>query len=210
MLRELSNCCNLTALVTILILSGCSCQQISPRKLYALPAFSAQNTVHAVIEIPAGTNKKFEYNPDRGNFFVDQRDGKDRIIHFLPYPGNYGFIPSTRMDPEAGGDGDALDILVLSESVPTGTLLEVIPIAALMLIDEGEEDTKIIAVPAEPKNRTIQATTFADFTVNYPMARKMIEDWMLNYDGMGHAISRGWKDENIARQIIQTNLVTKQ
>ncbi len=208
--REFRTCCNLTALVTVLILSGCSCQQMSPRKLYSLPAFSPKKTVHAVIEIPAGTNKKIEFNPERGDFSIDQRDGEDRIINFLPYPGNYGFIPSTKMDPEAGGDGDALDILVLSESVPTGTLLEVIPIAALMLIDEGEEDTKIIAVPANPKNRTIQATTFADFSIDYPIARKMIEDWMLNYDGMGQAISKGWKDEHVAHQVIQSNLVTKQ
>ena len=71
---------------------------------------------------------------------------KDRVVNFLPYPGNYGFIPSTMMSESAGGDGDALGYFSdFAESMTTGTVLEVIPIAALMMVDGGEIDTKIIA-----------------------------------------------------------------
>ena len=89
-----------------------------------LPTYTEQG-INVVVEIPAGTNHKIEYDKENKEFVVDQKNGKDRIIDFLPYPGNYGFIPSTYMDPAIGGDGDALDVLVIGESVPTGTVIPV-------------------------------------------------------------------------------------
>ena len=57
----------------------------------------------AVIEIPAGSKKKYE---------LDKRTGLlrlDRILYTSThYPANYGFIPRTYAD-----DGDPLDVLVL-------------------------------------------------------------------------------------------------
>ena len=41
----------------------------------------------------------------------DYKDGKERIIQFLPYPGNYGFIPET-----LAGDGDPIDVIDLDEA----------------------------------------------------------------------------------------------
>ena len=92
-----------------------------------IDTYSASNNVNMVIEIPAGTNKKIEYDKNLNDFFIDKMDGVDRVINFLPYPGNYGFIPSTKMDKKRGGDGDALDILLISESMDTGTIVDVIP-----------------------------------------------------------------------------------
>ena len=80
-----------------------------------LPTYTEQG-INVVVEIPAGTNHKIEFDKKNKKFVVDQKNGKDRIIDFLPYPGNYGFIPSTYMDPAVGGDGDALDVLVIGES----------------------------------------------------------------------------------------------
>ena len=93
-----------------------------------LKTFSKNGFLQMVVEIPAGTNKKIEYDKNINEFFIDKIDGVDRVINFLPYPGNYGFIPSTKMDKERGGDGDALDILLISESINTETILEVIPL----------------------------------------------------------------------------------
>lgn len=168
----------------------------------SLPAISNQGVV-AVIEIPAGTNKKVEYKMDRSRFEIDVKDGKERVIDFLPYPGNYGFIPSTHMDEERGGDGDALDILVIAESLQTGDTISVIPIATLMLDDAGEIDTKIIAVPADPSKRVMQATDFQTFTIKYNMAQKIIENWFLNYKGLGVTKFVGWKNDRYALQEIE-------
>ncbi len=168
----------------------------------SLPAISTQGVV-AVIEIPAGTNKKVEYKMDNARFEIDVEDGKERVIDFLPYPGNYGFIPSTLMDENRGGDGDALDILVISESLQTGDTISVIPIATLMLNDGGEIDTKIIAVPADPSKRVMQATDFQTFTIKYNMAQKIIENWFLNYKGLGTTKFIGWKNDRYAMMEIE-------
>ena len=107
------------ALLLIFITAiSCNRQTIDYSKLQA---FSEQGNIQAVVEIPAGTNRKIEFDKEDHIFKTDQRNGKDRIINFLPYPGNYGFIPSTKSNVEKGGDGDALDVLILSERLETGT-----------------------------------------------------------------------------------------
>lgn len=169
----------------------------------AVKAFSTLGGVQAIIEIPAGTNMKIEYDYASKSFRPDQVNGKDRKINFLPYPGNYGFIPGTLMDESEGGDGDALDILVLAEQMETGTAVEVIPIAALELLDGGEIDTKIIAVPVDSSLRIIQATDFEDFLIEYNMAQTIIKDWFLNYKGLGKVDLVGWKDEKQAMSLIK-------
>ena len=154
--------------------------------------------INVIVEIPAGTNHKIEYNYSTKTYEVDQENGKDRIIDFLPYPGNYGFIPGTLMDKARGGDGDALDVLVISESLSTGTSIEVIPIAALELLDGGEVDTKLIAIPVDSTLRVIHATNFEDFMIEYNIAQTIIKDWFLNYKGLGKVEMIGWKDDDFA------------
>lgn len=184
--------------ISCLLFYGCK----SETNYKSLPAVSTQGVL-AVIEIPAGTNKKVEYKMERSRFEIDVKDGKERVIDFLPYPGNYGFIPSTLMDEERGGDGDALDILVISEALQTGDTISVIPIATLMLNDSGEIDTKIIAVPADPSKRVMQATDFQTFTIKYNMAQKIIENWFLNYKGLGVTKLIGWKNDRYALKEIE-------
>ena len=92
----------------------------------------------AVIEIPAGSKKKYE---------LDKRTGLlrlDRILYTSThYPANYGFIPRTYAD-----DGDPLDVLVLcSEPLYPLTLVRVYPIGVMRMLDGGKMDDKIIAVP---------------------------------------------------------------
>ena len=158
----------------------------------------AGDFIQVVVEIPAGTNHKIEFDHLTGEFKNDQIDGKDRIINFLPYPGNYGFIPGTLMEKEQGGDGDALDVLVICESVPTASLIQVIPIGALVLNDQGEIDTKLIAIPADPNLQVIKAEGFMDFSLRYDAARRIIEDWFQNYKGAGGVEIVRWEDEDYA------------
>ena len=116
----------------------------------------------------------------------------------MPYPANYGFIPSTLSKSDFGGDGDALDVLVISETLATGTVLEVLPIAILKLIDDGETDYKIIAVPIEKNKRIIRATTYTELTTDYPKLLKIIELWFLNYNPKDSSSVDGWGDEKEA------------
>ncbi|MBP7273308.1 MAG: inorganic diphosphatase [Saprospiraceae bacterium] len=198
-------------LVLLLFFFNLHCKQNMATKqstdasdFYNLPTFSEDKFIQAVIEIPAGTNHKFEFNKNTKQFINDKnKDGSVRVINFLGYPGNYGFIPSTLMDEERGGDGDPLDVVVLSESVPTGTVLEVVPIATLLLRDEGETDTKIIAIPADKSKRTIQATNLHDFLIQYNSAMRIVQDWFVNYEAHGIVQFLGWEDEKYALQEIE-------
>ncbi|HEX2617151.1 MAG TPA: inorganic diphosphatase [Flavobacteriales bacterium] len=144
-----------------------------------LPAFTEQGTVRAVIEIPAGTSDKRQYDSASNTFPVDLRRGEPRRIKFLPYPANYGFIPGTKMDKAQGGDGDALDVFVLCAAVPSGTVLEVVPIGVIDLLDAGERDDKVIALPLDPALRTVDA---ADISELPEAARTILVTWLLNYD----------------------------
>lgn len=173
---------------------------------YDIDTFSNLNKLHAVIEIPSGTNSKIEYNPSSGLFEIDQENGKDRIIRYLSYPGNYGFIPSTLSNKNEGGDGDPIDILVLSSSMTTGSLLEVVPVAVLKLLDNKEEDYKIIAIPSDVTQRTIQATSLNQMNTEYKDALQIIEKWFLNYNPKDPAQSAGWGDEKEALKIIKKNI----
>lgn len=157
---------------------------------------------NAVIEVPAGTNRKLEIQPD-GKYVAEEIDGKPRVVNFLPYPGNYGFIPSTMMDEERGGDGDALDVIIIAETVPVGTVQEFMPIAVLKMIDEGENDTKIIGVPADPTQRVIHATNFEQFLLEYDAAKRIIETWFVHYQGYGTVQVLGWEDEKAAKAEIE-------
>lgn len=164
----------------------------------ALPSFAPNGHLQGVIEIPAGTNTKYEYDKQLLQFKPDVREGKTRRVDFMSYPLNYGFIPSTRMDKERGGDGDPLDVLLLAEHTPTDSVVEVQPIGLLLLKDLGELDNKVLAIPIDPSKRIIRATTWAEFQRDYSAIRHIIELFFLYYDGLGTMTLMGWADEQAA------------
>jgi len=171
-----------------------SCKQ-NPQIDYAILSAFSENGINAVIEIPAGTNHKIEFD---GTSFTT-----DRIVDFLPYPGNYGYIPGTKMDKSRGGDGDALDILVIAEQVPTGTVMEVKAIGALVLKDGGELDTKIIAIPQDSSLQVMHVKGFTSLMTEYNMAQTIIKDWFLNYKGLGMVEFVAWQNERFAEEEIK-------
>ncbi len=170
-----------------------------------IPALSINSKLNAVIEIPAGTNKKVEYNKTTKSFETDKTDGQDRIINFLPYLANYGFIPSTCSDLKEGGDGDPLDVLVLSESLPTRTIMEIEPIAMLKLLDNGELDYKVIAIPYDINKRILDIKNLEELTIKFPEVKMMIELWFLNYNKEDEAIIDGWANERATLKEIFKN-----
>jgi inorganic pyrophosphatase len=165
--------------------------------------YSSSGYLQMVVEIPAGTNKKIEFDHETNTFPVDILNGLERTINFLPYPGNYGFVPSTMMDLHRGGDGDALDILLLSEHLATGTKIEVIPIGILILEDSGENDSKIIAVPAAKTLRVIDVTSYDQFHSEFFKAKQLIQSWFLAYKGGSSIKFIDWGDEIVAEAEIE-------
>jgi inorganic pyrophosphatase len=102
-----------------------------------LPVGDPNGCFNTVIEVPKGGTVKYELDKESGMLRVD------RVLYSAVfYPANYGFIPRT-----LGGDGDALDVLVLMDQpVDPLTILNARVIGALPMVDDAGEDEKIIAV----------------------------------------------------------------
>ncbi len=98
---------------------------------------NAPEIVTAIIEIPKGSQTKYELDKASGLLKVD------RILYSaVHYPANYGFIPQSYCE-----DNDPLDVLVMcQESVLPLSIMRVRPIGVMKMIDQGEADDKIIAV----------------------------------------------------------------
>ena len=97
-------------------------------------------TINVIIEIQKGSKNKYEYNKDTGMIELD------RVMHTAQdYPFDYGFVPNTLWH-----DGDPLDVVLLTTyPLLPGVLVEARPLAIMDMIDSGEGDAKIIAVPAK-------------------------------------------------------------
>ena len=203
----LSNLMRLLLTLTVCIFTTNCLAAQSTVNYGALPTYSMNGNLQMVVEIPAGTNKKIEYDYITNTFPVDIKDGEERMINFLPYPGNYGFIPSTMMARSKGGDGDALDVLVLSQHLAVRAIIEVIPIAVLNLIDNGEVDSKIIAVPFNPTHQVVKATSYSQLHSKYPNVQRLIELWFTSYKGADVMKFNGWGNEVSARAEIEKWLV---
>ena len=94
----------------------------------------------AVIEIPMGSNVKYELDKPTGMLKVD------RVLYSaVYYPANYGFIPQSFTD-----DHDPLDVLVLCQQpVAPLTLMRARPVGMMTMIDGGDRDHKILSVAVD-------------------------------------------------------------
>ncbi len=104
------------------------------------PGRQAPEVITAVIEIPQGARNKYELDKESGLFRLD------RVLYSaVHYPGDYGLIPRTLHE-----DNDPLDVLVMiKEPTFTGCLIDTRPIGVLRMLDKGEPDDKILAVPVD-------------------------------------------------------------
>jgi inorganic pyrophosphatase len=108
--------------------------------LHSIKARETESTINVIIEVPTGSQTKIEYDFEKELFFVN------RVLYTkLSYPFNYGFIPETWE-----GDNNPLDVVVLcSQPISTGLLIECRLIGMLSTKDEEGTDTKMLAVPSK-------------------------------------------------------------
>ena len=99
-----------------------------------------KDEMNVIIEIPRGSQNKYEIDKETGIIALD------RVLHTAQaYPFDYGFVPQTLWD-----DGDALDVVLLTTNpLLPGILVHARPVAILPMVDGGEADEKVIAVPAD-------------------------------------------------------------
>lgn len=96
--------------------------------------------MNVIVEINKGSKNKYEIDKETGIIALD------RVMHSAQdYPFDYGFVPQTLWD-----DGDALDVVLLTTyPLQPGILVRARPVAIMHMIDGGEADEKVIAVPVD-------------------------------------------------------------
>ena len=123
---------------------------------------------NVVIEIPKGSRNKYEYDEELDIIKLD------RVTYSaMAHPYDYGFIPGTRSE-----DGDHLDaFVILDTSVFPGCLVSARPVGVLDMIDDGERDEKIIAVPVND----IRYSHISDIDQLTPHIKKEIQHFFEHY-----------------------------
>lgn len=102
------------------------------------PGKNIPEIITTIVEINNGSKNKYELDKETGLIKLD------RAMHTSQdYPFDYGFVPQTHWH-----DGDPLDVVLLTTNpLFPGVLVDVRPVAVVDMIDDGESDAKIIAVP---------------------------------------------------------------
>lgn len=94
--------------------------------------------INVIVEIPKGSKNKYEIDKDTGLIALD------RAAHTAQdFPFDYGFVPQTLWD-----DDDPIDVIILATfPIHPGVLVRVRPVGIMNMIDDGEADDKLVAVP---------------------------------------------------------------
>ncbi len=148
--------------------------------------------VDAFIEIPAGSQNKYEYDKEQGIFRLD------RVLYSpMHYPTDYGYLENTLAE-----DGDPLDILVLT-TFPTfpGCVITSRVIGVLLMSDDKGRDEKLLAVPSDDP-RFNQINSLEDVA---PHKLKEIDHFFKVYKDLENKETNimGWKDARFAANLYE-------
>lgn len=152
----------------------------------------APTEILGVVEISAQTFTKYELDKKTGYPVVDRF-----VAMPMAYPLNYGSVPST-----LNVDGDPLDFLVFSrEPIVPGALIKVRPVAVLRNTDGGEQDDKLICVPATKIDPTYEK--IVDLAHLAELDKQRLEQFFANYKTLASKKKveiLGWGDAKAAQQ----------
>ena len=175
---------------------------LSPKNLLKdYPSKDSFGNVQAVIEVPAGRTEKWEVDKEDGDLKWNFKKGKPRVLKYIGYPGNYGMVPRTLMPKELGGDGDPLDIILLGPPLNRGEVVSAKLIGVLKLLDNSEQDDKLIAVQLNSPLK--KANSLKDLGKQFPGIKEILEQWFTNYRGNGKMKSNGFRNLEEAEKILK-------
>ena len=159
--------------------------------LHNIPTY-INGFVSSVVEIPRGSNAKYEFNVDYNFFELDRC-----LITAMSYPANYGFIPQT-----LALDGDPLDCIIFTDvPLQTGIVVSGTAIAVLEMFDKGQSDDKVLIVP----KFNSRYKNFHEIKEEY---LEVYNDFFQNYKNLTskNVYVIGWKDEKEAKRIIDESV----
>ena len=160
--------------------------------LSRIPAQPEPGLINVLIEIPAGSKNKYEFDKDLNAFALDRV-----LFSSVQYPYDYGFVPNTLAD-----DGDPLDGMVIIDQ-PTfpGCVIAARPIGMLEMIDGGDRDEKILCVPSEDP-RYNQVESLKDIA---PHRLDEIAEFFKTYKNLEKKVTEilGWKDVDLVMPLVE-------
>lgn len=161
------------------------------------PGDFKNNLVNTVVEIPAGSTQKIEWDKKRACFMLDRVEPD-----IFPKPANYGFIPQTLDE-----DGDELDTLIVTEEpLTTGIWLSARILGVLNFEDDGEKDYKIICVPEDDRNTGDRIKTIDDLGERW---KQKVEFHFSHYKDLkkpGTTKVLGWGNQAEAIKVIEESI----
>ncbi len=160
--------------------------------LSRIPAQPEPGVINVLIEIPAGSKNKYEFDKDMGAMILDRV-----LFASVHYPYDYGFVPNTLAD-----DGDPLDGMVIMDQ-PTfpGCVIASRPIGMLEMIDGGDRDEKILCVPTEDP-RYAKVESLSDIASH---RLDEIAEFFRTYKNLEKKVTEilGWKDVDHVRPLVE-------
>ena len=147
------------------------------------------------VEIPAGTKQKWEVNKD-GILEWEEKDGEKRVVKFLSYPGNYGFIPQT-----LGGDNDPVDVIDLEESVDRGEVVVRKIIGGMYFEDKKDIDIKLIAI--DEKGVFSDYDSIDKLILEKPGVMEILKSWFMSYKKPGKMVFYRYINKHESQRIIE-------
>lgn len=165
------------------------------------PTRTTGGDVNVVVEIPAGTNAKWETAKDGNGLVWERENGQPRRVRYLPYPANYGMVPGTHLAKEDGGDGDPLDVVLLGPARDRGAVVPARLIGVLHLLDRGEQDDKLLAVDLSGPLAAVDGLTALER--DFPGVTQIVETWFAHYKGPGKIETSGFGDRAEALAILE-------
>lgn len=154
-------------------------------------------TINVVVEIPAGSDHKIEWDRKLGVMKLDRVEPK-----IFAKPTNYGFIPQTLDE-----DGDELDVLLITTNpLTTGLVVEAKIIGVMKFVDDDEVDDKVIAVPSDDRETGDAINSLEDLS---PQLIKQIEHHFSHYKDLkkpGSTVVKEFADIETAKQVIRESI----
>ena len=174
--------------------------------LHEIETFNTDGSINVVIEIPAGENDKWEVSKQDGSLRRERSNNSFRVIKYLPYIGNYGFIPKTLQPMNIGGDGDPVDVILLGKRYERGVIVRSKVLGVMIMTDAGKIDNKVVAIPIDSKiffHEKINSLN--DLKRNYPGVLEILKIWFKNYKRTGQVEIQGYDNHLKAIEIIKTS-----
>lgn len=189
-------------LLLTVVISACKESETKSNSFNNIEPILEQGVVNMVVEIPAGSNQKWEVNKQTGQLEWQQAGDSLRVINYLPYPANYGMVPGTYLPKELGGDDDPLDIFLLGPSLERGSVHPAKVIGVIKILDSGEQDDKLVAV--DPHSWFGHIHSMDGLEESYPGSLSILITWLESYKGPEVVEFQNVEDRERAIELIHT------